>query len=295
LVAGAAVGSKIVFMSDRDGPDPVGHLGRKEIYIMNPDGSDQTRLTENDFRESFPVVSPDGQRIAFSEEIGGGVDIFIMNVDGTGLRRLTNLTEQRLGARRPAWSRDGSKLAFETFVKPDIYVIRADGTELVNLTKSPEPDGSPAWSPDGQRMAFVRIQGDRPVLYVMNADGTNPLQLSVEKVSKPGGGWWVAPKWSPDGRRIAFVSDRDGNHEIYTIDPDGKNPVRLTNNTAEDGHPSWSPDGRQIAFHRRVLGHGQIFVMNADGTAQHRITELSSVAFNGFPSWGRAATKSPAR
>ena len=91
------------------------------------------------------------------------------------------------------------------------------------------------------------------------------------------------------------MSDRDGNHEIYAIDPDGKRLVRLTNNAAEDAHPSWSPDGRQIVFHRRVLGHGQIFVMNADGTAQHRITELSSVAFNGFPSWGPAATKSPAR
>jgi len=150
-------------------------------------------------------------------------------------------------------------------------------------------------STDGRRIAFVSVPDRRPTLYVMNADGSNPVLLSVENDVKPGGGFWPAPAWSPDGRRIAFVSDRDGNHEIYTIDPDGKTLVRLTDNAAEDAHPSWSPDGRQIVFHRRVLGHGQIFVMNADGTAQHRITELSSVAFNGFPSWGRAATKSPAR
>jgi len=294
-VAGAAVGSKIVFMSDRDGPDPVGHLGRQEIYIMNPDGSDQTRLTENDVRESTPVLSPDGRRIAFAEEIGGGIDIFIMNVDGTGTRRLTNMTDERLGARGPAWSPDGTKLAFRSYVNPDIYVINADGTGLVNLTKRPEPDGSPEWSPDGRRIAFVSVPDRRPTLYVMNADGSNPVPLSVESDVKPGEGFWPAPAWSPNGRRIAFVSDRDGNHEIYAIEPDGKNLVRLTNNAAEDAHPSWSPDGRQIVFHRRVLGHAQIFVMNADGTAQHRITELSSVAFNGFPSWGRAATKSPAR
>jgi len=91
------------------------------------------------------------------------------------------------------------------------------------------------------------------------------------------------------------VSDRDGNHEIYTINPDGTEIVRLTADSAEDSHPSWSPDGRQIVFHRRVVGHAQIFVMNADGSAQTRITELSAVAFNGFPSWGPAARKALAR
>jgi eukaryotic-like serine/threonine-protein kinase len=294
-VASAPSGSKIVFVSDREGPDPIGHLGRQEIYIMNPDGSDQMRLTNGEFRDNSPALSPDGRKVAFSRQIDGGIDIFLMNADGTGETRLTKLAPTHLGAMRPAWSPDGTWIAFQSYVRPDVYLINVDGTGLLNLTNHPSPDGCAAWSPDGRRIAFVSVREGRPTLYVMNADGSNPVLLSVENDVKPGGGFWPAPAWSPDGRRIAFVSDRDGNHEIYTIDPDGKTLVRLTDNAAEDAHPSWSPDGRQIVFHRRVLGHGQIFVMNADGTAQHRITELSSVAFNGFPSWGRAATKSPAR
>ena len=291
----AASASKIVFVSDRDGPDPVGNLGRSEIYVMNADGSGQTRLTDNEFLDNNPDLSPDGRRIAFAEQVDGGVDIFLMNVDGSGLKRLTTMTAMRLGALRPAWSPDGKRLAFQTFVQPDIYVINADGTGLVNLTNRPGSNGSPTWSPDGRRIAFVRNQEGRGALHVMNADGSNPVLLSAETSVKSAGGWWLSPAWSPDGRRIAFVSDRDGNREIYTIRANGTELVKLTDNAVEDAHPSWSPDGSQIVFHRRVLGHGQIFVMNANGTAQHRITELSSVAFNGFPSWGRAATKTPAR
>jgi len=71
------------------------------------------------------------------------------------------------------------------------------------------------------------------------------------------------------------------------MNADGSNPVRLTSPPGKDGHPSWSPDGKQITFHRTVLGHGQVYVMNADGSAVKRLTSLSSVAFSGFPRWGR--------
>jgi len=291
----AASASKIVFVSDRDGPDPVGDLGRAEIYVMNADGSGQTRLTNNEFLDNNPDLSPDGRRIAFAEQVDGGVDIFLMNADGSGRKRLTNMTAMRLGALRPAWSPDGKRLAFQTFVQPDIYVINADGTGLVNLTNRPGSNGSPTWSPDGRRIAFVSNQEGRGALHVMNTDGSNPVLLSAETSVKSAGGWWLSPAWSPDGRRIAFVSDRDGNREIYTIRANGTGLVRLTDNAVEDAHPSWSPDGSQIVFHRRVLGHDQIFVMNADGSGQRRLTELSSVSFNGFPNWGPAARPAAVR
>jgi TolB protein len=95
------------------------------------------------------------------------------------------------------------------------------------------------------------------------------------------------PAWSPDGRQIAFESDRDGESRIYVMGADGSNPVRLTSPPGKDSHPSWSPDGKQIAFHRTVLGHGQVYVINADGGNVRRLTSLSSVAFSGFPTWGR--------
>ncbi len=229
--------SQIAFASDRDGPDPVGHLGNSEIYVMNPDGTGQRRLTVRDGLDIGPVWSPDGRQIAFNRGVEGrGVDVFIMNADGTDQTRLTNLADSGLGAHSPTWSPDGKRIAFQSFSRPDIYVINVDGTGLTNLTNHPARDGH--------------------------------------------------PDWSPDGRRIAFTSNRDGGGEIYVMNANGSGLRRLTFNPGEDGSPSWSPDGRKIVFHRRVLGHAQVFVMNADGSDVTRLTELSPVAFNGFPTWG---------
>jgi TolB protein len=94
--------------------------------------------------------------------------------------------------------------------------------------------------------------------------------------------------WSPDSRRIAFHSDRDGEMEIYVMNADGTDTRRLTTNPTDDSYPSWSPDGKRIAFMRVVLGHNQVFTMNADGSGARRLTEISPVAFSGFPNWGTA-------
>ena len=296
--AGAAPGSKIVFMSDRDGPDAVGDMGRREIYIMNPDGSDQTRLTNDGGRDNFPALSPDGRRIAFQTEIDGGAEIVVMNADGTERRRLTNMTVDHVGAMRPAWSPDGSKIVFASFVQPkDIYVINADGTGTPkNLTKHPKNDGSPAWSPDGRTIAFVSNRDGGPAVWVMNADGTNPIRVTDAPQGPPSiRGKDPGPAWSPIGQKIAYTSARDGKRSIYVINADGSNRVRLTTSPTDDAHPSWSPDGQKIVFQRQVAGHNQIFVMKADGTEQHRLTDLSSVATNGFPNWGPVPTKSRRR
>jgi len=79
------------------------------------------------------------------------------------------------------------------------------------------------------------------------------------------------------------------------MNADGSHPMRLTSNPGQDDFPSWSPDGRQIAFHRHVVGHIQVHVMNADGSDQRRLTALSPVVYNGFPSWSPARGGAPAR
>jgi len=289
-----ALGSKIVFVSDRDGPDPVGDLGRSEIYIMNSDGSDQRRLTNSDTVKGFPVLSPDGRKIAFNSGKPAPVELYVMNVDGTGRARLTNLTESRLGARRPAWSPDGKKLAFQSYSQPDIYVVNADGTGLKNLTSRPGADRDPTWSPDGHRIAFASDRDSMPGIYVMNEDGSHPVLL-IGRAKRESPAVWATPVWSPDGSKIAFARGQGADRDIWVVNADGTGLVRLTTNPTEDGHPSWSPDSRHIVFHRRVLGHMQIFVMKADGSDVRPLTELSTVAFNGFPSWGRVAQTSPSR
>ena len=122
---------------------------------------------------------------------------------------------------------------------PEIYVMDADGTDLVRLTTDAWVQIAPvtevaslAWSPDGTRIAFIADRaGDRRI-FVMNADGTGLVGLTEH----PAGSG--APAWSPDGRQIAFTVQRLGNDEIFVINADGTELVNLTHHSGDDAAPS---------------------------------------------------------
>jgi len=177
-------GSKIVFVS--------GSHGNEEIYVMNADGTDQTRLTDSPAAETQPVWSPDGSKIAFgvterAGDIVGPGNIYVMNADGTGQ---TRLTDDR--AWDPVWSPDGARIAFVSGLDGpyDIYVMNADGSGQTNVTNNSVSDDGPAWSSDGSKIAFVSRDGDREI-YVMNADGSALTRLTVN------GAYDDYPAWSP--------------------------------------------------------------------------------------------------
>jgi len=272
--------SRIAFVTDRDGPDPIGNFGNQEIYVMNPDGTGQRRLTYEKAEDMTPAFSPDGRKIAFTSRRAGVFYLFLMNADGTDQRQLA--PERAVSGTEPTWSPDGKRIVFRTTVTPyTIYSINVDGSGLQKLTDGTAGASSPAWSPDGKKIAFTSRRSGNPEIYAMDADGANVVRLtSNDAIDR-------FPAWSPDGRRIAFESDRDGDSRIYAMNADGTNVVRLTSPPGKDSRPSWSPDGKQLTFHRTVLGHAQVYVMNADGTDVKRLTALSSVAFSGYPSWGR--------
>jgi hypothetical protein len=117
------------------------------------------------------------------------------------------------------------------------------------------------------KIAFHSYRGGNAEIYVMNADGTNPINLTQHPALD------VGAYWSPDGTKIAFGSDRDGNRELYVMNADGSNPVRLTNHPALDAIPIWSPDGGKIAFASDRGGNLEIYVMNADGTNPINLTQ----------------------
>jgi TolB protein len=269
-------GALIAFVTDRDHPDPVGDLGHHAIYVMNEDGSGQRRLTDLG-PSGWPTWSPDGTRIAYESSSSGMADIFIISLNGGPPTRLTHAAPDGLGARRPAWSPDGKRIAFQSFLRPQVRVINVDGTGDRLLADS---GGFPSWSPDGRQIAFASERdGDREI-YVMDADGSHPRQLTNNPAPDR------APSWSPDGEHIVFVSARDGTPQIYLMRSDGSEQRRLTIENTEHGRPSWSPDGRKILFYRRYMGHGQLFTMNADGSGVARLTEPSATSFNAFASWG---------
>ena len=236
--------SRIAFTSDRDGDD--------EVYVMNADGSSQTRLTFDEALDVHPAWSPDGSRIAFSsgrtmigDRTTGDQHTYVVNADGSNRTRLSfHEPFVPSGARaiilpvregRPAWSPDGSRIAFDLeYGAAGIYVMNADGSNQTLLAEG--NNDSPAWSPDGSRIAFISFQDGDWQVYVMNADGSRLTRITFNE-----GFWDLDPDWSPDGRRIAFASRRDGNREIYVMNPDGSNLTRLTVNQSDDYDPAWSP------------------------------------------------------
>ena len=194
-------GKRIVFSSDRDG-NRDGNRENYEIYVMDADGNNQQRLTDNDFFDTSPSWSPDGKRIAFSSR------------------------------------RDGHFIG-EFGLTYEIYVMDADGGNEQRLTNNRKSDRSPSWSPDGKQIAFIsdrKGDGVNYEIYVMDADGGNEQRLTNNRVDD------TSPSWSPDGERIVFGSNPDGKHEnyeIYVMDNNGANPQNLTNNPHRDGGPAW--------------------------------------------------------
>ena len=267
--------TRITFRSLRD--------GNFEIYFMNADGSNQTRVTHSGAIDAISDWSPDGTRLVFLTNRDAGLwEIYTIGVDGSNPIRLTNNT---VFETLPVWSPDGESIAYmrDPGGDAEVWVMGKDGSGQTNLTNSPGTDTSPNWSPDGTKLAFSSSRsGDREI-YVMDADGSNVERLTNDPAFDG------TPAWSPDGRFIAFNSTRDhALTEIYVMRADGTGVKRLTDNAVADGNSTWSPEGTKIAFHR-FMGMGpsttqDVYVMNADGSEQTQITFTGGI--DGFPSWG---------
>lgn len=207
--------------------------------------------------------------------------VWSMNPDGSDQ---TNLTPG--GGREPAWSADGTKMAFTRRVdisasyNDEIFKMNADGSGVTRLTDNEKWDAQPAWSADETKIVFMRLHAGSPPgesnwdLWVMNADGSKQTALTRTSEDE------FDPVWSPDGTTIAF--SRSG--ALYVMNADGTGQRRLS-----DGHgrfPDWSPDGTRIAFmeYRRAgEASEEIFVINADGTGEIRLTNNED--FDLFPSF----------
>jgi Tol biopolymer transport system component len=308
--------------------------GPLEAHVMNADGGGQRNLSRewglegapaSIFSAGFPVWSPDWRRVAFVQERGvyrrypvhgRYSDIYVMNADGSGRRRLTQ-SPQNDGD--PVWSPDGGRLAFVRIRggRADIYVVNADGSGLRRLAHaiafrpmSGAPSSgfgaNPAWSPDGRKIAFRSNRDGTDDIFVVNADGSGLRNLTRRRADDRKRIGWFSPEgplWSPDGRKIAFQGRRDRpseraacrprcwRDEIYVIDADGSGLRQLTRNWYSDGGAAWSPDGRKILFVRSgwfsVTAGGDVYVMNADGSGQRNLTRRVTRPFAAdiAPAW----------
>lgn len=230
-----------------------------------------------------PSMSPDGKRMVYITALAGREQLFIMNVDGSGV---VQITRDDADHEDPAWSPDGRTIAF-VYVKDKLEIISVmniDGSNVQQLTPKTVKAIHPNWSPDGSKLAYCTDDDLAPPR--KNDSDIIVIDMATRQATTLiTGGVNTYPAWSPDGKRIAFRRMLgEMNSEVFVANADGTGARNLTNHPAFDGWPAWSPDGTQIAFASNRYANYQIFVMKADGTDVRLLANTEGRAT--APKWG---------
>jgi TolB protein len=256
--------------------------GVKDIWSMDPDGSNQKQITFYKSLALTPAVSPDGTRIAFTSFARGNPGIFVHSLE-TG-RRLPFYSPTSPLVATPEFTPDGQNVLFASSVSgsTQLYLSNADGSNLRRISYSRSIDMEPKVNPKtGTDMVFISDRSGMPQIYRMSMEGTDIHMLTT------GEGEAVNPAWHPDGQHIAFAWTRGfapGNYNIFVMDVATRQFVQLTHGAGRNENPSWAPDGRHLVFSSNRSGSAEIWTMLADGTQLQRLTTQGG---NQQPVWSK--------
>jgi Tol biopolymer transport system component len=235
----------------------------------------EVQLTTSTSDDQFFVISPDGAKIAFSSGRSGADEIWVMNADGSGQTKLTNLGQSY----NPVWSPNGNEIAFERgFPDPwnsDVWKISADGSVVTQLTNSPGHQADPQFSPNGTKIIYESGSSGWAHVWIMNSDGTSQTPLATEHPMD------IYGTWSPDGNKISYeyASNYYMPTSLAIMNPDGSGKTTiLTTPNAYQGFQSWSPDSTKIVFGLSTnptptwnFENSGVYIINIDGSGYAKI------------------------
>ena len=260
---------KILFTSWRD--------GNGEIYTMNPDGSEQVRLTWHRANDTSAVWSPTGDQILFvSDRDEGFPDLFLMDADGANVQKIFDRSVRRS---HPTFSADGKEIAYLEYFHEAVYKATIDGEKERRIVRVNKYGGDPDWSPTGAEIVFIFADWLDRKLSVLNLK-TN--KRDIFKLFNPAGGARpLRPNyaaWAPSGDKIAFSTlppdvDLADQGTIYILNRDGTGIKQIVSKKGLRAYlPVWSPDGNALAYTQGIDKTQQIFKIDIDSRVVKQLT-----------------------
>lgn len=263
---------KIAFSSNRK--------GNWDIYVMNPDGSNQVRLTNNRGVDVSPVWSPTSEQILFSSDRDGVRDLYVIDADGGRLRKVFRDTAFRI---EPAWAPDGERIVFHAELpRWSIQTATIHGRDVKQVASADRRGGNPSWSPDGTEIAFVDDAADTRGIRILTLS-SGAVRTFLPKESP----WMYSPAWSPDGERLAFSWYKWGvginKQAIFVANQDGSRLKQISKSAPGTHSSSWSPEADKLVYAERANDNSQqIVVIDVRNGRKRELTHRGS---NITPDW----------
>jgi len=262
--------TKIVFVNDQ--------TGAKEIYVVDYDGYNLKRLTNDNSINIFPRWSPDSKKIIYTSYKNSNPDLWIMDHNGKNKKPIS--TYQGLNT-CASWAPNGQTiiLTLSCGKTPNIYQIDLSGNILRQITFGNIINTSPCFSPNNKELVFVSGKPEYPQMYITDIFGTKPRRIYTQ-------GYSDSPMWSSKGDKIVFSMRQKDNDffDIYLYDLVKDQFFQLTHNSNSNENPCFSPDGRYIVFTTtRNSRKKELFIMYMDGTGQKKLLDIQGSCF--MPNW----------